>query len=99
MSVALAAVYTRPWTVELILDLTGYKANTDLVGKIAVEPSDGDGAFLVPMVERLVASCRRQKRSITDCVSSLVAYKLDARLNFEKRIFTPLPTANSSYLT
>jgi hypothetical protein len=78
MSVALAAVYTRPWTVELILDLAGYKADTDLVDKIAVEPAAGDGAFIVPMVERLVASCRRQKRSITDCTSSLVAYELDA---------------------
>jgi adenine-specific DNA-methyltransferase len=78
MSVALAAVYTRPWTVELILDLAGYKADTNLVDKIAVEPAAGDGAFLVPMVERLVASCRCQKRSITDCASSLVAYELDA---------------------
>jgi hypothetical protein len=78
MSVALAAVYTRPWTVELILDLAGYKADTDLVDKIAVEPAAGDGAFLVPMVERLVASCLRQKRSIMDCASSLIAYELDA---------------------
>jgi adenine-specific DNA-methyltransferase len=78
MSVALAAVYTRPWTVELILDLAGYKADTDLVDKIAVEPSAGDGAFLLPMIERLVDSCRRQKRSITDCASSLIAYELDA---------------------
>jgi hypothetical protein len=33
MSVALAAVYTRPWTVELILDLAEYKSDTGLVNE------------------------------------------------------------------
>jgi hypothetical protein len=33
MSIALAAVYTRPWTVELILDLAGYKSDTGLVNE------------------------------------------------------------------
>ena len=54
MSVALGAIYTRPWTVELILDLAGYHPEADLVGALAVEPAAGDGAFLMPMVERLL---------------------------------------------
>ncbi|MBS1848598.1 MAG: Eco57I restriction-modification methylase domain-containing protein [Actinobacteria bacterium] len=49
-------VFTRRWIVELILDLVGYTADRDLAGSVLVEPSCGAGAFLVPVVERLVAS-------------------------------------------
>jgi hypothetical protein len=70
-------VYTKPWVVELMLDLAGYRASEDLVGALAVEPAAGDGSFLVPMVRRLLASCARQGRPPADCAASLVAYELD----------------------
>ena len=70
-------VYTRSWVVELLLDLAGYTAEMNLVDSLAVEPSAGEGAFLVPMVQRLVASCRRQNRPFLDCASSLIAYELN----------------------
>lgn len=69
-------VYTKPWVVELLLDLAGYAAGENLVDCLAVEPAAGNGAFLVPMAKRLVASCLRQKRPLTDCQRSLVAYEL-----------------------
>src|SRR5258708_36799113 len=68
------AVYTKPWVVELILDLAGYTPQTNLVDAVAVEPAVGDGAFLVPMALRLVQSCQRQKRQATDVSTSLRAY-------------------------
>lgn len=77
MSVALGAVYTRPWTFDLILDLAGYCPETDLVSSVAVEPVAGDGAFLIPMVERLVMSCHHQGRPLMECAGSLVACELD----------------------
>jgi adenine-specific DNA-methyltransferase len=77
MSVAFGAVYTRPWTANLILDLAGYLAEENLVDVVAVEPSAGDGAFLIQMVERLVYLCRRQKRQLKDCAPSIIAYELD----------------------
>jgi adenine-specific DNA-methyltransferase len=70
-------VYTKPWVVDLLLDLAGYSINVNLVDLIAVEPAAGDGAFLLRMVERLIFSCRRQNRSLLDCVSSIIAYELD----------------------
>jgi adenine-specific DNA-methyltransferase len=70
-------VYTKRWVVELLLDLAGYTAGRDLVDAVAVEPAAGDGAFLGPMVERLVDSCRRQGKPLTACLKSLVAYELD----------------------
>ena len=72
-------VYTKPWVVELVLDLAKYTEQSNLVDALAVEPAAGEGAFLVPMVMRLVASCLRQKRPLTDCKASLIAYELNER--------------------
>ncbi|SES88734.1 Eco57I restriction-modification methylase domain-containing protein [Hymenobacter actinosclerus] len=74
----LGAVYTRAWVVELMLDLAGYAAPRNLVDARAVEPSVGQGAFLLPMVARLLTSCRVQRRPWLDCRDSLRAYDVDA---------------------
>ncbi len=52
-------VYTKPWMVELVLDLAGYLPEKRLADLVALEPSAGDGAFLSAMVRRLVESCAR----------------------------------------
>jgi adenine-specific DNA-methyltransferase len=70
-------VYTRPWVVDLMLDLAGYTPDQDLQSLVAVEPAAGDGSFVLPMVERLIESCRRHDRLITSATESLLAYELD----------------------
>lgn len=75
---SLGAVYTRTWVVELVLDLAGYISSDNLVDVQAVEPSAGEGAFLLPIVTRLLASCRAQQRPWLDCLDSLRAYDIDA---------------------
>src|ERR1700722_18460425 len=70
-------VYTKRWVVELLLDLADYRSDENLVDTVAVEPAAGDGAFLGPMIERLIASCKRLGRPWSDCRESLVAYELD----------------------
>jgi hypothetical protein len=70
-------VFTKPWVVELLLDLAGYADHENLVDSLAVEPAAGYGAFLVPMARRRVASCLVQTRPLEDCESSLIAYELD----------------------
>ena len=72
-------VYTKRWVVELLLDLSGYCQDKNLVDVFAVEPAAGDGAFLGPMIERLVDSCRRLGRPLSDCQNSLIAYELDEK--------------------
>ena len=69
-------VFTRRWVVELILDLAGFTADRDLAAMVAVEPSCGAGAFLVPMVERLVESCRKHGRWLDDARLALRAFDL-----------------------
>ena len=73
----MGAVYTKRWVVELLLDLAGYTVGRNLAKKRAVEPAAGDGAFLGPMVERLVTSCRRRGIPLDASLDSLIAYELD----------------------
>src|SRR5215211_6290020 len=69
-------VYTRPWVADLILDLSGYVPEENLVDLVAVEPCCGSGEFLEPMIQRLSSSCLRQNRPLQDCESSIMAFDL-----------------------
>jgi adenine-specific DNA-methyltransferase len=70
-------VYTKPWMVELVLDLAGYVPERPLARMLALEPSAGDGAFLGGMVRRLVESCRRQGIPIAGASGALNAFEID----------------------
>lgn len=69
-------VFTRRWVVDLILDLSGFTVDRDLCSYLALEPSCGAGAFLVPMTERLIESCQRHGRPLTDVRGALRAFDL-----------------------
>ncbi len=69
-------VFTRRWVVDLILDLAGYRASADLGASVIVEPACGAGAFLVPIVERLVESCATHGRSVADMGPAIRAFDL-----------------------
>ena len=53
------AIFTRRVVVDFILDLVGYTANLDLYTMSLLEPSFGDGDFLLPAIERLLAARHR----------------------------------------
>jgi adenine-specific DNA-methyltransferase len=73
----LGAVFTKRWVVDLILDLAGYDPDQDLTKDLALEPSVGHGAFLVPMVERLLASARIHGTPASELGSAIIAYDID----------------------
>lgn len=50
------AIFTRREVVEFILDLAGYTSDQPLYERRLLEPSLGDGDFLIPALERLFAS-------------------------------------------
>jgi hypothetical protein len=75
-------VFTRTWIVEFILDLAGYTADRRLHEMVVVEPSCGDGAFLGPIIDRLIASSAQQGQGI-DMSGALRAFDLSA-LNVER---------------
>jgi hypothetical protein len=74
---AKGVVYTKPWVVNLILDLVGYRAEADLAAVVAVEPAAGEGAFLLPMVRRLLASLQLHRRTIDEAKRALLAFEVD----------------------
>lgn len=71
-------VFTRRWIVDLILDLVGYDPASRLSERLAIEPACGHGAFLLPMVERLINSCASQGVPLADAAGAIRAYDLIA---------------------
>jgi adenine-specific DNA-methyltransferase len=83
-------VYTRRWVVELLLDLAGYRPENNLVDAMAVEPAAGNGAFLRPMIDRLLDSCWRLGKPLATCRESLIAYELDDESASRARILATM---------
>ena len=54
------AIYTKREVVDFILDLTGYTAAAPLASYRLLEPSFGDGDFLLPAIDRLLESAKRE---------------------------------------
>ncbi|MGH3545251.1 MAG: Eco57I restriction-modification methylase domain-containing protein [Mycobacteriales bacterium] len=69
-------VFTRRWVVDTLLDLTGYTVNRDLGALTLVEPAAGSGAFLLPVVERLLDSADLQGRPAATLGSAIRAWEL-----------------------
>lgn len=57
------AIFTRRVVVDFILDLIGYTVNIDLHKTSLLEPSFGDGDFLLPAIERLLTARLRAQQS------------------------------------
>jgi adenine-specific DNA-methyltransferase len=69
-------VFTRRWVADFVLDLVGYKPDVNLGELRLVEPSCGSGAFLVPVVERLLESCNRFGVPVESTGSAIAAFDL-----------------------
>lgn len=71
-------VYTRGWVVDLILNLVGYTPDADLTAGCIIEPSCGDGAFLVKIVDRLCASAISRGKFESDVLAKCIrAFDID----------------------
>lgn len=69
-------VFTRQWVVETMLDLIGYIPDRDLAHTRLIEPSIGSGAFIVPVVERLLASAALHRTTPDELRNSLFGMDL-----------------------
>ncbi|MCP4307586.1 MAG: N-6 DNA methylase [bacterium] len=67
-------VFTRRWVVEFILDLIDYRPDNDLASRVIVEPACGTGAFLIPIVDRLVASCEIHNQDLVTADDAIRAF-------------------------
>lgn len=59
------AIYTRREVVDFILDLVGYTADQPLQDLRLLEPSFGDGDFLLPVLDRLLKAAKRSGKSLS----------------------------------
>jgi hypothetical protein len=65
------AVFTRREVVDFILDLVGYTRSNALHGRSLLEPSFGEGDFLLPAIERLMASWKSAADKNSNAVVAL----------------------------
>ncbi len=70
-------VLTKRHVVDLILDLSGYQVEKDLSRFSLLEPSCGEGAFLLPAVERLLASIETHNRNAEELKDRFLAFDID----------------------
>lgn len=70
-------VLTKPHVVQLILELAGYQPERNLAGTRLLEPSCGEGAFLVQAARRLLLSAARHGVAIDELGQAIVAYDID----------------------
>jgi len=59
------AIYTKREVVEFILDLVGYTADRPLTEFRLLEPSFGEGDFILPAVGRLLAAAQRRRDGLS----------------------------------
>lgn len=69
-------VFTRRWVVEAMLDLIGYTPDKDLTTLRVLEPSIGSGAFVGPIISRLLESAQRYGVALGDLHESLFGLDL-----------------------
>ena len=62
------AVHTRPVVAEFILDLAGWQTTSQLPNQRLLEPSCGEGDFLLPAVRRLLDQTPVNDLSISHCI-------------------------------
>ena len=65
------AIFTRVEVVEFMLDVVGYIADAPLPQKTILEPACGGGDFLLPMIDRLIASWQRARPEKDNIVADL----------------------------
>jgi hypothetical protein len=65
------AVYTRLEVVDLILDLVGYTVDKPLYEFRILEPSFGNGSFLLPVIKRLIQSYKNDKKNLSKTETGL----------------------------
>lgn len=59
------AIYTRREVADFILDLTGYTTDRPLADYRLLEPSCGDGDFLLPALERLLEAAATEEGGLS----------------------------------
>ena len=73
----LGQIFTRRWVAETLLDLAGYTVSQPLESMTVVEPAVGEGAFLAPILQRLLDRALGRGVRLASLSEAVRAYELD----------------------
>lgn len=73
-------VLTKPLVVEKMLDLAGYNMYSDLSRITILEPSAGDGAFAVAIINRLYKSSLKFGFNFQESLSNIKLFEIDEKM-------------------
>lgn len=82
------AIYTKKEVVNFILDLVGYSNDKPLHTFRILEPSFGEGDFLVPIIERLLQSFNKQLKRSKQALEQLTGAIRAVELHKETHLAT-----------
>jgi adenine-specific DNA-methyltransferase len=82
----LCQFFTREKVAELCLQQVAFPKN--LLSMKFLEPAAGQGAFFLPLLPRLVRSCRQQKKSFEFLRPIIRAFEIDVQVATELRVQT-----------
>lgn len=97
MSKELGQVFTPDYIVKKIINLTEY--NNDCIDKKIFEPSFGDGAFLLKIIETLIRKCNEEKFSNKEIKEQLEKniYGIEIDTNYFNKTINSVNTLLESY--
>lgn len=92
-------VYTNIEAVNFILTLSGLNSSSDFLTKKILDPSVGDGAFIIPLIERIVSCFKFEPEKIITSLKNITAVELDQKKCsiFLKNIESKLISANIEF--
>jgi hypothetical protein len=72
-------VYTNEEIVNFILSLTGLNTLSDFLSKKILDPSVGEGAFVIPLVRRIIKESANEKINIINSLKNITLVELDPK--------------------
>ncbi|MDY0282641.1 MAG: Eco57I restriction-modification methylase domain-containing protein [Salinivirgaceae bacterium] len=91
---ARGAIFTRIEVVDFILDLVGYVSSEPLHHRRILEPSFGEGDFLLPIVERLLSAWRENGGNVSSAGAEIGEAIRGVELHRETFVWTRKTVVN-----
>jgi adenine-specific DNA methylase len=92
-------VYTNEEVVNFILSLTGLNTLSDFLRKKILDPSVGEGAFVIPLIRRILEVSGNNEINIINSFSNITLVELDSKKIeiLKSNISSELRTYNTNY--
>ena len=70
-------VYTNREVVDFILNLCNSEVS-GLSGKVIIDPAAGDGAFIIPIIQKIQSECGNNSSKLKNALSNLYIYEIES---------------------